>query len=129
MVYTPVKKAEGADQVDAANKLCSTYVSRMRQPIESLFRWLISRVGLQDGSWIRSGKGVWLHCFGWLAAGPCVRMPFQIVNVVFSFAGSCSHYVGRTGQTHDSTYLRKQPFQHPLYTTLGLLQTAKDLMI
>ena len=69
MLHTPVKKAKGADRVDAVDKLYSTYVSRMRQPIESLFRWLISRVGLQDGSRIRSKKGVWLHCFGRLAAG------------------------------------------------------------
>ena len=69
MLHTPVKKAKGADWVDAADKLYSTYVSRMRQSIESLFRWLISWVGLQDGSRIRSGKGVWLHCFGRLAVG------------------------------------------------------------
>ena len=69
MLHTPVKKAKGAERVDAAGKLYSTYVSRMRQPIESLFRWLVSRVGLQDGSRIRSEKGVWLHCFGRLAAG------------------------------------------------------------
>lgn len=72
MLHTLVKKAKGADRVDAVDKLYSTYVSRMRQPIESLFRWLISRVGLRDGSRIRSKKGVWLHCFGRLAAGLCV---------------------------------------------------------
>ena len=72
MLHTLVKKAKGADRVNAVDKLYSTYVSRMRQPIESLFRWLISWVGLQDGSRIRSKKGVWLHCFGRLAAGLCV---------------------------------------------------------
>lgn len=69
ILHTPIKKAKGAQRVDAADKLYSSYVSRMRQPIEGLFRWLISRVGLQDGSRIRSEKGVWLHCFGRLAAG------------------------------------------------------------
>lgn len=68
-VLTPVKKLKGQRRVDAADKLYSTYVSRMRQPIESLFKWLIKRVDLQDGSRIRSEKGVWLHCLGRLAAG------------------------------------------------------------
>ena len=95
MLHTPVKKAKGADWVDAADKLYSTYVSRMRQSIESLFRWLISWVGLQDGSRIRSGKGVWLHCFGRLAAGQYVPIPFQIVSVVFSFTGSVATVQGK----------------------------------
>lgn len=68
-LHTPPKKAKGASRVDAADKLYGTYVSRMRQPIESLFKWLIDRVGLQDGSKIRSEKGVWLHGMGRLAAG------------------------------------------------------------
>lgn len=68
-LHTPVKKAKKADRVDAADKLYSTYVSRMRQPIESLFSWLADQVGLQDSSKIRSQKGIWLHGFGRLAAG------------------------------------------------------------
>jgi hypothetical protein len=68
-LHTPVKLKRGQHRLDAADRLYSTYVSRMRQPIESLFKWLVKRVGLQDGSRIRSEKGAILHCFGRLAAG------------------------------------------------------------
>jgi hypothetical protein len=67
-LHTPIKKAKGVRGLDAADKLYSTYVSRMRQPIESLFRWLIGQVDLQNGSRIRSEKGAILHCMGRLAA-------------------------------------------------------------
>jgi hypothetical protein len=67
-LHTPVKKAKGAKRLDAADKLYSTYVSRMRQPAESLFRWLIGQVDLQNGSRVRSEKGAILHCMGRLAA-------------------------------------------------------------
>lgn len=67
-LHTPVKLKRGQPQLDAAEKAYSTYVSRMRQPIESLFNWLIEKVQLQNGSKIRSEKGALLHCMGRLAA-------------------------------------------------------------
>ena len=91
----PSRKPKGLIGWMPLNKLYSTYMNRMRQPVESLFRWLIGRVGLQDGSRIRSGKGVWLHCFGRLAAGQYVPIPFQIVSVVFSFTGSVATVQGK----------------------------------
>lgn len=36
-LYTPVKKEKGQDIIDAADQLLSTAVSRVRQPIKSLF--------------------------------------------------------------------------------------------
>ena len=68
-LHTPIKKKKGQTRLEAADRLYSGYVSRMRQPVESLFKWLVVRVGLQDGSRIRSEKGVILHCFGRLAVG------------------------------------------------------------
>ena len=36
----PIKKAKGQARLDAADQLWSTAVSRVRQPIESLFNWI-----------------------------------------------------------------------------------------
>ena len=68
-LLTPVKLKKGQKRLDAAQKLFSTYVSRMRQPIESLFNWLIEQTQLQNASRVRSEKGARLHCLGRLAAG------------------------------------------------------------
>jgi len=66
---TPVKLKKGQKRLDSADKGYSIYVSRMRQPIESLFNWLIEKTQIQSGSKIRSEKGAFVHCLGRLAAG------------------------------------------------------------
>lgn len=75
-VLTPLKLKKGQKRLDAADKLFSSYVSRMRQPIESLFNWLIEHTQIQTGCKVRSEKGVLLHCMGRLAAG--------LYNLVFN---------------------------------------------
>jgi hypothetical protein len=52
----------------AADKLFSAAVSKIRQPIESLFNWFIEKVDLQNASKTRSTKGIIVHVFGRLAA-------------------------------------------------------------
>jgi hypothetical protein len=47
---TPDKCQRGQAKESAFNSLWSRFVSAMRQPIESLFNWLIQRSGLQDAS-------------------------------------------------------------------------------
>jgi hypothetical protein len=69
ILHTPVKLSKGQSRLDAADKLYSGYVCRMRQPIESLFNWLIDQTGIQNASKVRSQKGAILHCLGRLAAG------------------------------------------------------------
>ncbi|GAB3225609.1 hypothetical protein [Spirosoma arcticum] len=68
-LFTPVKLKKDQKRLDAADRLFSSYVSRMRQPIESLFNWLIEHTQIQTGSKVRSEKGALLHCMGRLAAG------------------------------------------------------------
>ena len=68
-ICTPVKLKRDQKRLDAADKGYSTYVSRMRQSIESLFNWLIEKTPIQNGSKIRWEKGALLHCMGRLAAG------------------------------------------------------------
>ena len=53
--------------IKAADDLFSTVVSRIRQPVESMFNWLIKRADIQKASKVRSTKGMLIHAFGRLA--------------------------------------------------------------
>ena len=53
---------------NAANDLYSTAVSRIRQPIEALFNWLIEKIDIQRASKVRSTKGLIVHILGRIAA-------------------------------------------------------------
>ncbi|MFB2121281.1 transposase [Parapedobacter sp. 2B3] len=69
----PVKAVKGMEQVikqriKAADDLFSTAVSRIRQPIEAMFNWLIEKVDIQKASKVRSTKGLMIHAFGRLTA-------------------------------------------------------------
>jgi hypothetical protein len=69
----PIKLQQGKPQRlkyfdQAANDLFSAAVSRVRQPIESLFNWIIEKTDIQRASKVRSTKGLLLHVFGRLAA-------------------------------------------------------------
>lgn len=72
-MLTPIKEVKGmTDQIKqrlkAADDLFSTVVSRIRQPIEALFNWLIEKADIQKASKVRSTKGLLVHAFGRLAA-------------------------------------------------------------
>ena len=72
-MLTPVKYPKGVpDAVKkfnrAADDLYSKAVSAIRQPIESLFNWLIEKSDIQNASKVRSTKGLNLHLFGRIAA-------------------------------------------------------------
>ena len=73
IMMTPVKGIKGECQENknrdkAANDLFSTAVSRVRQPIESFFNWLIQKTDIQRASKVRSSKGLLVHLFGKIAA-------------------------------------------------------------
>ena len=72
-MLTPVKGVKGTPEVikkidRAANDLYSRAVSKIRQPIEALFSWLIEKADIQKASRVRSTKGLILHAYGRLAA-------------------------------------------------------------
>jgi hypothetical protein len=72
-MLTPIKGIKGqAENIrlwgKAANDLFSTAVSKVRQPIESLFNWLIEKTDIQRASKVRSTKGLMVHVFGRIAA-------------------------------------------------------------
>ena len=67
-IITPIKRAKGQKKLDAADQLFSSYVSSIRQPVEAFFNWLIETTQIQNASKVRSEKGLWMHCYGRLAA-------------------------------------------------------------
>lgn len=72
-MLTPVKGVKGLPEImkqwdKAANDLFSRAVSKVRQPIEGLFGWLIEKTDIQRASKVRSTKGLMVHVFGRLAA-------------------------------------------------------------
>lgn len=68
----PRAKLEQAKQIrnrdKASDDLYSTAVSRIRQPIESFFNWLIQKTDIQRASKVRSIKGLLVHLFGKIAS-------------------------------------------------------------
>jgi hypothetical protein len=63
-VITPVKKKVKQQFTDAAADLFSTAVSRVRQPIESLFSRIIEKTNIQAAQRVRSEKGLLVHVWG-----------------------------------------------------------------
>nr|WP_320119458.1 transposase [uncultured Marinifilum sp.] len=69
----PIKGVKGMpdvikQRIKAADNLFSTAVSRIRQPVEAIFNWLIEKTDIQKASKVRSTKGLMIHTFGRLAA-------------------------------------------------------------
>lgn len=72
-LLTPVKYKKGQILEDkqrhkAADDLYSRAVSKIRQPIESFFNWLIEHTDIQKATKVRSLKGLLVHVFGKIAA-------------------------------------------------------------
>jgi hypothetical protein len=65
-LVTPYKRKRNEPET-AAPALWSRFVSSVRQPLESLFGWLIQRTDIQNASRVRSTKGLLVHCYGKLA--------------------------------------------------------------
>jgi hypothetical protein len=68
-VKYPCKTAEVIKQMSrAADDLFSRAVSSIRQPIESLFSWLLEKSDIQRVSKVRSTTGLFVHIFAKLSA-------------------------------------------------------------
>jgi len=65
---TPVKKKKGQKELLLFESALSTLVSKVRQPIESLFNWIQEKTGIQVASKVRSFRGLMVHIFGKIAA-------------------------------------------------------------
>jgi hypothetical protein len=80
IMMTPIKGVKGECQENkvrdkAADDLFSAAVSKIRQPIESLFNWLIQKTDIQMASKVRSSKGLLVHIFGKIASA--------FINLIF----------------------------------------------
>jgi len=80
IMLTPVKAVKGQTEIEkkrnkAADDLFSRAVSKVRQPIEGLFNWLIEKTDFQRAAKVRSTKGLMVHVFGKLAAA--------FINLIF----------------------------------------------
>lgn len=65
-LLTPQKRKRN-ESVFQTEPLWSRFVSSVRQPIESFFKWLIVKTDFQNASRVRSTNGLLVHCFGKLA--------------------------------------------------------------
>ena len=62
-LHTPCKKPK-KQELTELQKYYNRLVSRLRQPIESFFSWLIDKTDIQNAGTVRSTEGLMLHCFG-----------------------------------------------------------------
>ena len=67
-VWTPVKKQKGQRYLEPQDQWLSTAVSRIRQPIETVFSWIEEKTGIECAGKVRSYNGLMVHVFGKLAA-------------------------------------------------------------
>jgi hypothetical protein len=68
-MLTPVKAMKGqSEAIKQRNKAADDLFSNVRQPIESLFNWLILKTDIQRASKVRSTKGLLVHVFVKIAA-------------------------------------------------------------
>ncbi len=74
-LVTPYKRRRNEPET-ATPALWSRFASSVRQPLESLFGWLIQRTGIQNASRVRSTKGLLVHCYGKLAVA-CLLLTFN----------------------------------------------------
>lgn len=73
VMVTPVRAVKDQPEVirqrnKAADDQFSAAVSRIRQPIESIFNWIIEKTDIQRASKVRSTNGLFVHVFGKIAA-------------------------------------------------------------
>ena len=74
-LLTPYKRRRN-EPATAAPALWSRFVSSVRQPLESLFGWLMQRTDIQNASRVRSTEGLLVHCYGKLAVA-CLLLTFN----------------------------------------------------
>jgi len=67
-IFTPIKHEKGQKPLESADKLLSTAISRVRQPIESFFNWLQEKTNLEKASKVRSAAGLLSFVFSRIAA-------------------------------------------------------------
>lgn len=62
-LLTGKKKPKGKE-LSETDKYQNRLTAKFRQPIESLFNWIIEKTGIQKASKVRSTDGLLIHCWG-----------------------------------------------------------------
>lgn len=83
----PVKKQKGQAHLDAAAAWLSRAVSRVRQPVESIFHWIEEKTGIEIASKVCSFQGLLIHVFGRLAAAMFVMASSGRMTAPFAEGG------------------------------------------
>jgi hypothetical protein len=73
-LMTPYKRRRNEPEMNVPT-LLNRFVSSIRQPLESLFGWMIQRTDLQNASRVRSTNGLLAHCYGKIAVA-CLLLTF-----------------------------------------------------
>ena len=81
ILLTPLKDKKGWESTlkqngQAFTDLFNTAVSKVRQPVESLFNWINELTQIQNASKVRSSNGLRLHLYGKLAAAVMILANF-----------------------------------------------------
>ena len=71
------KRQKGEPPLDAFHRYFNTMVSKIRQPVEVAFNWLIEHTDIQNAAKCRSTKGALLHVFGKIATALCIYIFFN----------------------------------------------------
>ena len=69
------KKKPKSKELNCFEKEQNRLISRLRQPIENFFNWLIDKTQIQRSSRVRSTSGLLVHCFG--------KLTFALLLLVF----------------------------------------------
>ena len=62
-LFTPIKKPK-KKELSTQQKRDNKTILKIRQPIESFFKWLIDKTDIQRASQVRSTEGLLIHCLG-----------------------------------------------------------------
>jgi IS5 family transposase len=73
-LMTPYKRRRNEPETNVPT-LLNRFVSSVRQPLESLFGWLMQRTNLQNALRVRSTTGLLAHCYGKIAVA-CLLLTF-----------------------------------------------------
>jgi len=71
------KKKPKGKELSCFEKEQNRLISKIRQPIESFFNWLIGKTQIQRASRVRSTNGLLVHCFG--------KLTFALLLLVFYY--------------------------------------------
>lgn len=75
-LITQIKKPKGKE-LTPEQKQYNKMISRLRQPIESLFNWIEEKTKIQTASKVRSTDSLMIHCFG--------KLTFAMLLLVFNY--------------------------------------------